>query len=166
MKLTLVKLGTVCRDKTTDLEGTITHWIMDMSQQVNYLFQPRGLDDEGQPVKKLYLDEARLEVTDDSYEEVDIPFEILGTQVRAKASGFTGMAIEFIYHINGCSHIFIQPAGLCEKTKKPFAKNDFDIRECEGEVIAQLSEPELAQSKREKPSPSGDDFDRQMPSTS
>lgn len=165
MQKRVLKLGTVCKDKATKLEGTLTHWIIDMGMRVNYLFQPKGLDDAGQPVEKLYLSEERLEVKTNDYEFVEIQIEILGTTVTAKASGFTGMAVEFMRHINGCFHVFIQPSGLCTKTKAPIAKHDFDLRECTGKKIIELKEAELEKSKKKTPSPSGDKFKMSLPAS-
>ncbi len=165
MKLRVLKLGTVCADTATKLEGTLTHWVFGMDDTVRYIFQPKGLDDEGTPVKKLLLADRRLKVKDSDFEEVEVPVDILGTQVTAKASGFTGMAIEFIRHINGCFHVTIQPAGLAKKTKEAIRACDFDLRECTGPKIVELSEPELKKSKREQPSPTGDTFGDRMPSS-
>lgn len=159
----VLKLGTVCQDRATGLEGTLTHWIVDMDERTSYIFQPKGLDEKGQPVASLLLVKARLEVCDNDFEMVDVPFEILGTQVTDKASGFTGMATRFIRHINGCFHVFIQPKGLVEQTKSPVAENDFDLRGCEGEQIRKLSEPELTASRDSTPSPCGGRIPTEMP---
>jgi hypothetical protein len=163
MKIKVLKLGTVCLDKATNLQGTLTHWGINMGARISYLLQPKGLNDEGQPVQKLYLEEERLSVKPEDFEEVEVPFEILGTQVTSKASGFTGMAVEFIRHINGCFHVVIQPQGLSEKTKAPIRKCDFDLRECTGDKIVELSQQELARSKRERPSPTGDTMEPDLP---
>jgi hypothetical protein len=156
MQFKVLKLGTVCRDKGTGLEGTLTHWILNMGKHVSYIFQPKGLDEDGQPVRKLVLEKERLEFEKDAVENVEIPFDILGTQVTDKASGFTGMAVDFIRHINGCFHVTIQPEGMHPKKMNPIQKHDFDLRACAGEKIEQLSEPELAKSKVSRPSPAGD----------
>jgi len=152
-KLKVVKLGTTCVDKATELQGTLTHWICDMSCKVNYLFQPQALNEEGQPVQQLYLEVERLDVKLTDFEEVEIPFEILGTIVSDKASGFTGMAISFMRHINGCFHVFIQPKGLNPKNNSPIQKCDFDLRSCSGEMIEKLSPKKLEESKKKTPSP-------------
>lgn len=161
MKLRVLKLGTKCRDKATGLTGTLTHWNLDMMGSVMYLFQPYGLDEEGQPVPKLFLCPKRIEGAEDEFEEVEVPFEILGTQVTNKPSGFKGMAIEFVRHINGCFHVVIQPAGMIAKKNIPIRGHDFDLRECAGEKITQLGEVELKQSKKDHPSPTGDSFRRE-----
>lgn len=153
-KIKVIKLGTVCSDKATKLSGTLTHWIYDMSGNINYLFQPKALDEEGQPVQHLYLEEERLNLKSTDFEEVEIPFEILGTIATDKASGFTGMAVSFVRHINGCFHIAIQPKGLLSKGNSPIRKTDFDLRSCTGKMIEKLSKEKLKESKEDTPSPS------------
>lgn len=166
IKLNVLKLGTVCLDKATGLEGTLTHWILGMGKQVEYLFQPKGLNPEdGQPVKKLMLEQERLNFKPEDLEEIEIPFEILGTQVTNPASGFSGMAIQFVRHINGCFHVTIQPAGVLGKTNTPIRASEFDLRECSGEAIAKMSAEQLEKSKRETPSPTCDSFEKVMPTT-
>jgi len=163
MQIRVLKLGTVCRDKATNLEGTLTHWSITMGKTIGYLFQPKGLDENCQPVQKLCFERERLEVDDSCFETVDVPFEIIGTIVTNKSSGFTGMAIEFIRHINGCFHVVIQPEGISPKTKIAIKKCDFDLRDCAGEKITELSERELAKSKKVSPSPTGDTFEHDIP---
>ena len=157
----VIKPGTLCRDKATELEGMITHWICNMGLKIDYLFQPKGLNPEnGQPVKKIALEAERLEIPEGSFKETDIPFEVLGTQVKDKASGFNGMAVSFIMHTNGCFHVSIQPSGVLPKTNSPINTAEFDLRQCEGEKIPAMAEAELDKSKEERPSPTGDRFDR------
>ncbi len=165
MRVRVLKLGTVCKDRATKLEGTLTHWIIEMDQHIVYLFQPRGLDENRMPVKKLLLGVSRLETEEGDFETVEIPFEILGTKVADKASGFAGMAVQFVRHINGCFHVSIQPEGLIERTGLPIAICDFDLRQCTGDKIIELSETALAESRMARPSPTGDSFERQMPSS-
>ncbi len=153
-KVRVLKLGTECVDRATELKGTLTHWLMNMSGRVEYLFQPHGLNDEGQPVKKLYLSAERLMVDEGDFEIVLVPFEILGTEVTDKASGFTGMAVEFVRHLNGCFHVDIQPKGMSKKGT-PINNNNFDLRQCFGEMIVPETEEERKVSTTEKPSPEG-----------
>ena len=165
MEMRILRLGTVCKDKATQLEGTLTHWCMDMSKGVKYIFQPQGLDNEGQPISHLALCEERLVVTDDDFEIVDVPIEILGTQVTHKASGFSGMATEFIRHINGCFHVAIQPAGTVKDKNTPIRVNEFDIRACSGEMIVKMSPEEQKQREKDAPSPSGSGFTGALPTS-
>jgi len=151
----VLKLGTECRDNATNLTGTLTHWLMDMSGRIEYLFQPKGLNEEGQPLKRLALCTERLSVKEEDFEAVDVPFEILGTQVTNKASGFTGMAVQFIRHINGCFHVEIQPKGTLLKKGTPIQSNEFDLRECVGDKIPTLTKKARKESITQEPSPSG-----------
>jgi hypothetical protein len=163
VKIIVLRLGTVCLDRATELEGTVTHWIIGMGRSVKYLFQPKGLDGDGQPCRKLILVVERLEVSEDDYGEVDVPFEVLGTQVTSKSSGFTGMATEFIRHINGCFHVMIQPAGL-SNAREAINELDIDMRDCMGEKIVELSLEDLDESLKNKPSPTNDSFQEKLPS--
>lgn len=160
-KIKVIKLRTVCTDKATELKGTLTHWMYNMSGSVDYLFQPYGLNGEGQPVKKLYLEAERLNVKAEDFEEVEVPAEILGTEVTDDASGFTGMAISFMRHVNGCFHVFIQPKGLNKKEGAPIQRNDFDLRGCSGKMISKLSEVDLKKSEAAAPSPEPATFERE-----
>ncbi len=136
-----------------------------MEGSISYLFQPKGLDEEGQPVEKLHLEATRLEVTDKNFENVEVPAEILGTKVTSNASGFTGMAIGFMRHINGCFHVVIQPEGMLKKTNKPIQRCDFDLRECSGPMIVEMSKAALKKSKDKNPSPTGDSLRDNLPPT-
>jgi hypothetical protein len=160
MKIEVIKLGTVCRDKATQREGTVTHWILDMGKRVVYIFQPNGLNQEtGQPLDKFQLEFERLEIPDGSLTEVDVPTEILGSIVTAQASGFTGMAVMFVRHINGCFHVVIQPSGTLPRTNATIKRSEFDLRECTGKMIPKISDEKLEQNKHERPSPTGNSFE-------
>ena len=155
-RVTVLKLGTECRDRATQLKGTLTHWLLDMGGNVEYIFQPRGLNEEGQPIKKLGFCLERLVVGEADFETVEVPFEILGTEVSDKASGFTGMAVRFVRHLNGCFHVEIQPAGTVKnKGETPIASNEFDLRGCTGKMVPKLTEPARKKSHAETPSPEG-----------
>ena len=120
IKIKALKLGTKLKDRATNLIGTLTHWVIDLGQRVDYIFQPPGLSPEnGCPINHLLLEIERLEYSDENMEEVEIPFDILGKTTTDKASGFTGMAVGFVRHINGCFHVIIQPQGVLEKTGAP-----------------------------------------------
>jgi hypothetical protein len=153
MNFKMLKLGTECKDRATGLVGTLTHAIINMGKQVEYVFQPKGLNEEQQPLKKLALCIERLEVSEENFEEVNVPFEILGSEVTDKASGFSGMATQFIRHINGCFHVEIQPAGMLPNKNEPIRSNEFDIRGCTGLMISQLSKEERTTSIERNPSP-------------
>ncbi len=164
-KFKVIKLGTKCRDNALKLNGTITHWIMDCDHHVSHLFQPLGLDDEGRPLKKYYVSIARLNLENTDFEEVEVPIEVLCTDVTNKTSGFKGMAISLVQHTSGCLHVTLQPAGVSEKTRQPVDVAEFDLRECEGEKIQVLTPTEKKESQKEKPSPDGDSHQRQLPTS-
>ena len=126
--------------------------MMDISGNVQYIFQPRGLNEDSQPLRRSFVCEARLEFDEADYETVDVPREILGTQVEDMASGFAGIAISIIRHVNGCFHVEIQPPGLTAKGA-PIMSHDFDCRQCAGEMIPVLTKGERADSVAERPSP-------------
>ncbi len=148
----LVKLRTKCRDKATNLPGMVTHWLLDMNGDVQYLFQPKGLDESGRPVDKICVCAERLAVKPADFEMAEIQFDILGSQVTDEGSGFAGMATHLVYHPNGCCHVQIQPAGLTKK-KTPIQACEFDLRQCSGPKIPVLTEPERKASTVERPSP-------------
>jgi len=154
MQFQMIKLTSPCQEKATGLKGRVTHAIIKMDKSVKYLFQPRGINpDDGQPVDKIFVGPERLLFSEKDLELVDIPFEILGTQVTDKASGFTGMATEFIRYTHGCFHVIIQPKGTLKKTNSPIKHTEFDLRQCEGPMIEKLDAEQLAQSKKKNPSP-------------
>ena len=164
MKLKLLTLGRTYTDHATLLEGTLTHWYCDMSHQIYYLLQPKGLGADGQPIKKLIMELARISHSAEDIVEVDIPVEILGTEVRDKTSGFTGMAVELVQHIHGCVHVIIQPPGLVKSTGLPHKQTDFDLRDCVGEKIPTLSPAAHTESLVTRPSPCNTSFDHHEPS--
>lgn len=157
--LRAIKLGTTCRDSATGLMGMITHLLVDSDLKLSYAFQPRGLDDKGQPLSRHLVEVSRLiGLKEDSYENIESPVEVLGTQVSDKASGFSGMAVGLVYHISGCVHVVIQPKGRVKKTGQPISTADFDLRRCEGPAVPCLTPDEVANSQQKKPSPTGGKF--------
>lgn len=159
-----LRLGAECTEKATGLNGAVTHWLMDMGGKITYLFQPKRINpDTGQPVSKLIIEIERIQANPKDFEEVDIPIEILGSHVADKASGFNGMAVAFIRHLNGCFHVQIQPSGVLQKTNSPIAKMEFDLRQCKGEKIVELTPEEMKESKAKRPSPTGDTFSGPSP---
>lgn len=147
----MLKLGTIVKDKVSDVKGMLTHYIIDMSKNENYIFQPKGLNpQDGQPLKSTWLDGARI--VDGEQADVQLPLEILGTEAKDKASGYKGTIIALTLHINGCVH-----ASLKAKGKNPDGSTidavDIDIRRLKGDAIKQLTPKELKESEKTKPSP-------------
>ncbi len=164
MKLKLLALGETYTDHATLLEGTLTHWYCDMGHQIHYLLQPKGLTADGQPMKKILLEQARISHSTEDIREIEVPTDILGTEVKDKTSGFTGMAVELVQHIHGCLHIIIQPPGLVKATGLPYKPTDFDIRECVGEKIPELSPAAHTESLVTRPSPCDSSYAHHEPS--
>lgn len=159
VKIKVIKLGTKCVDKAIQHQGMVTHLFCNMEKRINYLFQPRVLNPEnGLPVKSILVEQERLDISLENMEEIELPFEILGTPVTDEGTGFTGMAVEFVRHLNGCFHIIIQPSGLLKSTNSPVQKAEFDPRRCSGPMIKQMSDEEFKKSLIKDPSPTGDSF--------
>ncbi len=154
MDMNVLKLGTSCVDRATGLTGTLTHWIVGMDARVYYVFQPKGLNEDLQPMKKIYLCAERLAVKATDYENREVPFNILGSQVKNGASGFNGMAITFILHNTGCFHVEVQPKGTHPKGG-PISSNEFALTELSGKEIPVQTKEERAATIADRPSPSG-----------
>ncbi|MBP6886281.1 MAG: hypothetical protein KBC02_03525 [Candidatus Pacebacteria bacterium] len=165
MKIEVLKLGTLCQDIATELTGTLTHWVINLEMAVFYIFQPCGLNERGLPIAPVLLERARLKVKKADLEEVEVPFEILGSIVTDTASGYTGMATDFIRHRNGCFHVSIQPAGVIESTNTPIEKLDFDLRQCKGKRIIKQSPEVLKRSIESNPSPTRGVVRRAIPAS-
>ena len=166
-KVKVLKSNVDVTEKATGLIGRCTHWLMDTDHTIKYLFQPRGLNPKnGEPISAKVVPPSRLQASKKDYEKVEVPVKILGTQIRDDASGFTGMAVEFIHHPNGCFHVRIQPKDVIEETRSPIKSLDFDLRQCSGEAIQKMTEEELRDSKEKKPSPARADFSEDIPTGS
>lgn len=149
----MIKLGTPIKDKATGLDGMLIHMIVQTDGSRFYNFQPRGLNPEnGQPVKRKWITADRV-IGGIEIPEVDLPLNVLGTQVEDMASGFNGTAIAITLHINGCVHIDVQPKGIQKKTGDAMESHNFDIRLLKGKAIKALSDSERAKSEKENPSP-------------
>lgn len=151
----MIELGSYVTDKATGLEGMVTHLQIEMDKTEYLRFQPRGLNPKsGQPVDSMWLVETRLE-GGNRIPTPDLPVHVLGTIVEDEASGFTGMAISLILHINGCVHFNVQAKGL-QDTGAPIGECNFDIRRLKGEAITPMTKEEQKIDEKKKPSPSGD----------
>lgn len=151
----MIKLGSYCTDEATGIEGMVTHLQIEMDLSEYYQFQPKGLNPKsGQPVDRMWMVEKRLsggEIVDD----VDLPTHVLGTIVEDKASGFKGMAVSLVYHINGCVHFNVQAKGL-QDTGAPIETCNFDIRRLTGDAIEPMTPEEQKKDEKERPSPASD----------
>lgn len=149
----LLQLGTMVKDKPSRTEGMLINAVIDMDQQVEYIYQPKGLSPKtGEPVDVIMVVSSRIE--GGTMEEVDVPVQYLGTDAQDIATGYTGTVINIVYHINGCMHIGIKPPGQ-NSEGNTFATKEFDIRRVTGEVIKPLEGEALKESKVKTPSPTG-----------
>lgn len=149
----MLKLGTFVKDKASKQEGMLTVYMTDESHNAFYCFQPKGLNPETMvPLDTIWLDPKRiLDGQEDNH--VELPLNLLGTEVEDIATGFKGTAISLFYYQNGCTHFEVKPTGVIEKTGETIKAKEFDMRRLRGEAITALSAEELQQSKLDKPSP-------------
>lgn len=149
----MFKLGTPITDKATRLEGMAIHMQVQTNGNRFYNFQPKGLNPEtGAPLKRFWVAPDRI-IGGIEVPEVDLPLNVLSTEVEDMASGFRGTATAITLHINGCVHIEAQPAGVQPKNGEAVASHDFDIRLLKGAAIPVLDEAARAASEKENPSP-------------
>lgn len=145
--MNILKLGTIITDKVTDMKGMLTIMALDMGNNKNYLFQPAGLNPETkQPLDSYWTTEARI--LNGEKISIDLPMEILDTQVEDKATGFKGTAICLFYYLNGCVHVEVKPKGIIEKSGESIKAKEFDMRRLKGDAIKELNEEELEKAKR------------------
>ena len=153
MKIKVYKLRSFVTDTGTNMEGMLTHSAHFQDGSVRYGFQPKGLDQETkEPLKKFFLESARVADSKPPIEEIELPIEILGTIVTDEASGFTGKAIQLIRHTHRCNHVIIQSQ---KKTKSgnPVDPHDFNIIQLTREAIKPMTEEEKNEISQKKPSP-------------
>lgn len=157
-KYSHLPLNVPCKDTATDETGILTHAQIQGDKSCVYLFRPSRLTAKTKvPVSAVYLTSDRLHELEGKplkAVETDLPIEVLGTEVTATNTGFTGTAVAIVLHINGCCHINVQAKGTTEKGEQIPVQN-FDIRELTGVAIKPLSSDELEESKKKTPSPAG-----------
>lgn len=148
----MLKLGTMVTDKVTEIKGMLIMYNVDMTGNINYLFQPAGLNPEDyQPLDSFWIGESRIQKGVNT--QVKLPLEVLGSAVEDTASGFKGTAISLSYHLNGCIHVDVKAKGTIKKTGETIKPCNLDIRRLKGKMIKPLTEKELEQSKVDAPSP-------------
>jgi hypothetical protein len=123
-----------------------------MDESVGYFLQPLGLDEKGEPHDRLNVKVEHLDVAPTDYHEIDVPMNILGSIVTDDLSTFTGMAMAFYWHLNGCLHVVVQAPAKDGKIPQPL---EFDLRHCSGDQIPKLTEAEVTASEKATPSPAG-----------
>lgn len=148
----LLKLGAIVRENISNLDGMLTHVIIYIGGNIEYMFQPRGINPRTmKPIDMILVQGARI--VGGKYEEINVPIEILGEKAEDIATGFKGKVTSIIYHINGCLHISIKPEGIVKSTGSPIDSVEFDIRRVKGLKFKPLSEKEMEVSKEKTPSP-------------
>lgn len=150
MKMTALKVRTICKDTATNAKGMITHVVVHLDRTIQYVFAPNGLNDDGRPLRPHLVTAAQLSSTD--FESIEVPIEVLGSKVTDDASGFTGTAIELWMHPNGCFHILVQPKSKA-KDGELVKPTDFDVRQCSGPQIHKQTETAKEASRNAHPSP-------------
>jgi hypothetical protein len=152
MKMKVLKTGIMVSDNIVGIGGMITHLVINIGGNKEYIFQPTGLHpDTKDPVEKIWLQEERI--SGGVFEEIEVPMEIMGTKGTDIATGFTGKIIGFIYHLGGCLHVEIKPEGVSKKTGNSYPAHEFDIRRVTGPAIKEMSVTELDTDKVKNPSP-------------
>lgn len=149
----MYKLGVPMADGATGLDGMLTHLLIEGGGIMMYSFQPRGLNPEtGEPVDSFWIDPTRV-VRGTEIPELYLGRDLLGTEVEDTASGFKGVVVSTVLHINGCLHVDVQPQGVLAKTNTRVKPHNFDIRRLKGARVPQLTEDQLAKSHAATPSP-------------
>jgi len=150
--MNILKLGTIVTDTVTEQKGMLTIFCYDMNMNTHYLFQPAGLNPKTkQPLDTIWINKARIEGAEQI--EVELPNNVMGTFVEDKATGFNGKVVQLFYYLNGCIHLDVKPKGVIDETGETIAPKEFDIRRLKGDAIKNLTEEELNESKKTKPSP-------------
>lgn len=149
----IYKLGSIVKDLATKQSGMLTSLHIHTDQSLMYSLQPNEINPtDGLPVNSFWIAPNRIK-TDQAQVEIDLPLEVLGTEVIDKATGLKGTAIVLIVHISGCVHVDVQPTGVLKTTKEKIATYNLDIRRLKGKAIKELTETQLEQSRKTNPSP-------------
>jgi hypothetical protein len=150
----MIELGSYVTDEATGLDGMVVNLQIEMDLSEFYYFQPRGLNPKSlQPTEGMWLVEKRLS-GGKRIASPDLPTHVLGTLVEDDASGFKGIAVSMVYHINGCVHFNVQAKGL-QDTGAPIQTCNFDIRRLKGRLILPMTKEEQKKDEVKNPSPAG-----------
>jgi hypothetical protein len=147
-----LKLGQIIKDEITGIKGMLTILVVDIDKNVHYFFQPSQLNPETEePVDRYWVTESRFK--NPEFVEYDLPLQVLNTQVEDLATGYKGTAITLYHYLNGCDHFEVKSKGTLKKTGASVKAQEFDIRRLKGDAIPKLTEKELTESQKSKPSP-------------
>lgn len=148
----MLELNTPVKDKATEMKGMLTHVGWDSDGNKQYLFQPKGLNEKTRlPLDGFWLESSRV-VGGVEVSEGQIPRELLNTVATDRASGFKGMVVGLVLHINGCVHAVLKAKGT-QEDGEPIKAVDLDIRRLEGDKVPKLTEQERKVSHAEYPGP-------------
>ncbi len=150
----LYKLNSVVEDKATGVKGSPTHLVYDCDGRPSYIFQPKLLDPEdGHPVPHYHLEPSRAIGSESDLMEYNPPLEVIGTEVTEKNTGFAGMAVGLVLHVDGCVHVVIQARGVVAKNNHVIKRRDVSILRLEGPAIPVLNEQQKDEVRQKTPSP-------------
>ncbi len=115
---TPIKLGNIVRDSATGFEGIANIKVEMIDGSTQYALQPRvKVDDKGEGEMKMpegYLIDVQLleyvgeGVAGKLKPHPQTPF-ILGEEVKDTVTGFKGIVIDRVFHLNGCVHLTVVP---------------------------------------------------------
>lgn len=147
-----LKLGTIVTDTISNVPGMLTHLMINMTGNREYLFQPKSINPKTmKPASVIFVDEGRI--SGGEFIDIQPPVDILGTKAEDVATGFKGKITGLTYHINGCLHVDVKPEGISEETGSTIEACDFDIRRLKGPALKKLTEEDLQLSRVQTPSP-------------
>lgn len=145
------KLGVPVKDNISGVQGILTHLTVSGPTNMEYVFQPKSINPStGTFADIIFL--ATERINNGILEEVDIPFDVIGTAAEDIATGYKGKIAQLVYHMNGCLHVGLKRPGLNE-SGNTFPAIEFDIRRLKGPKLKPLSDKKLEDSKKKFPSP-------------
>lgn len=146
------KLATLVKDSISGVQGILTHLNIGGKNSMEYVFQPKSINPStGMPADVMFIAPER--VVGGIEEEIDVPFDILGTKGEDIGTGYKGKIVNIVYHMNGCLHIGMKKEGLNQEGNT-FPSIEFDIRRVKGVKLNPLTTKEMDDSKKKFPSPS------------
>lgn len=150
----LLRLNTPVSEIVTDSKGVLTHAMINMDHNVEYVFQPAGIDIiTRMPKERIFVESARI--VEKETEEVDVPLHLLGTDLEEMHTGYKGICTKLIVHLGGCIHVDVTPKGRISAGQTR-SSVEFDIRRIKPTVTEETAAgtTEVAKQAEFKPSPS------------
>lgn len=151
-KVTVKKLGATAIDLATNRKVMVTHMSVDSGGHITYFAQPQGLNNDGRPIRPFQVSASRIPGAEE--ETLNLPLGVIGTEVEDIASGYKGTATGLFYHLTGCAHVVVQ-SPYTDSKGNPVEAQEFDLRRCKGPAIPSLSEEEIVEDQKVRPSPNG-----------